>query len=167
MSQLNVMKDSKFYIAISSGTTPISKPDDIADAAAYAALTWLEVTGIGEVGETGTKDNIISYDTITDSVKQKQKGISDAGDPVLECRRIQTDNGQIAMRAAAATRNYYAFKLEYSDKLNATGTNTLIYSRGLVTGPVRPNGRNESFILERYNIALVQPEIVTAATAGV
>ena len=166
MSQLNVMKDSKFYIAISTGTTPIPKPDDIADAAAYAALTWLEVTGVGEIGEMGTMSNIISYDTITDDVKQKQKGLSDAGDPVIECRRIQADNGQIAMRNAAATLNYFAFKTEYSDKLNATGTNTIIYTRGLVTGPVRPNGRNESFILERFNLGLVQPEIVVAATAG-
>lgn len=166
MAQLDTMKDSKFYIAISSGTTPISKPDDIADAAAYAALTWLQVLGVGEIGETGDKDNIIGYDTITDAVKQKQKGITDAGDPVIECRRIYNDSGQIAMRTAADTKNYYAFKIEYADKPNASGTNTIIYQRGLVTGPTRPNGRNESFVLERYNLGLVQTEIITNATLG-
>lgn len=140
--------------------------DDLSEAA-FALLTYVEITGVGSHGETGTNTNILTYDTWDTSVAQKAKGISDAGSPEIEVSRSVTDAGQIALRAAALTSDNYAFKIVRTDKLNATGTPTILYNRGLITGPRRPMGRNEDFDLEIFTLALQQLEVVTDATAGI
>jgi hypothetical protein len=152
---------AKFYIAVDT-TTQAALPQDIdLTQAEYEALTWLEVKGVGNVGQTGTDTNVVSYDELATEVTQKGKGISNAGDPEIECRRIGTDPGQIQMRAAAATKSSYAFKYELD---NSAGTNgTTFYNRGLVMGPTRPNGGNEDFDLEVYTLGLNQKEIVVEA----
>lgn len=131
-----------------------------------AALTWVLVTAVGNHGETGTNTNILTYDTWDTKVIQKGKGISDAGSPEIEVARIALDPGQVILRDAAKTNLNYAFKVERNDKPNATGTGTILYNRGMVTGPRRPNGRNEDFDLEIFTLALNQEEIVVAPVEG-
>src|SRR5690606_27926337 len=96
-----------------------------------------------------------------------QKGISNAGDPPIEVARNPTDLGQIALRAAAATKFNYAFKIEDNDAPSSSYTNSIYYNRGVVTGPTRPNGRNEDFILEVFTLGLNQREIVVDPAATV
>jgi hypothetical protein len=139
-------------ISISTTSTPVDLT-----GVQFGALIWTEVKNVGSIGETGTQTNIVSYDELTTDVTQKQKGISNAGDPVIECARNPTDPGQIAMRAAALTKFYYGFKIEDADGVTS---NSIFYQRGLVTGPVRPGGRNEDFILENYTLGLVQREVL-------
>jgi hypothetical protein len=138
------------------------------DAAAYAGLTWVQVKGVGSHGETGSQTNIVNYDTWDTEVTQKGKGITNAGDPEVELARIPTDPGQVLMRAAAATNLNYAFKMERNDVPDADpeSTPTILYNRGLVTGPRRPHGRNEDFDLEVYTIACNQKEVVVNPTSG-
>lgn len=138
-------------------------PADL-NSTAYAALDWIEVKGIGNYGETGTTTNILNYPTWDTEVTQKAKGISDAGSPTLEVARIPTDPGQVALRAAALTNLNYGIKIERNDKATLAGTPTIIYNRGLVVGPTRPNGRNEDFDLEVYTFGLQQLEVVVAPT---
>lgn len=151
----------KAYIAVSApgGTTPLACPSDLSQGE-YEALNWTEIGNVGAVGESGTQTNLPTYDELSTDVTQKQKGISDAGSPTIECARNPTDDGQIAMRAAAMTRFNYAFKFEDADAPDANHTNSMYYHRGVVTGPTRPNGRNEDFILEVYTLGLNQREIV-------
>ena len=128
----------------------------------YEALAWIEVKGLGSHGETGANTNILSYDTWDTTVIQKAKGMTDAGSPEIELARNVNDPGQIALLAAAATNNNYAFKMVRNDAPPA-GTPTMLYNRGLVAGPRRPHGRNEDFDLEIYTFALQQLEIVDPA----
>ena len=144
-----------------STTAPTSAP---ANAAAYAALTYTLINGVGSLGEAGTSVNMLNYDTWSDTVVDKAKGMQDAGTPELELARIATDAGQIALRAAALTNLSYAFKQEANDKLTGGGTNTIIYNYGLVAGPRRPNGRNEDFDLEVFTLAFRALETVVAPT---
>ncbi|MFD1944735.1 hypothetical protein [Paradevosia shaoguanensis] len=146
-------KDRKAYIC----TTP---QPNVLDQAAFEALTWIEIGNVGAIGESGTQTNVVSYDELATDVTQKGKGISNAGDPTIECARNPTDPGQVALRAAAKTNFNYAFKFEDKDAPDADHTNSVYYNRGLVTGPTRPNGRNEDFILEVFTMALNQREIV-------
>lgn len=164
MAQTN--RGRKVYIAVTApgGTTPLACPSQL-NQGQYEALDWTEVGNVGSVGESGMNENIVSYDELSTDVTQKQKGIANAGDPVIECARNPTDDGQIAMRAAAATRMIYAFKFEDADAPSAGYTNTVYYNRGVVAGPTRPNGRNEDFILENYTLGLVQREIVVNPAA--
>lgn len=137
------------------------------DQTAYEALTWVLISNVGNHGETGTNTNILTYDTWDTDVIQKSKGISDAGSPEIEVARIPTDAGQIILRNAGDTNFNYAFKMERNDKPNATGTPTILYNRGIVTGPRRPFGRNEDFDLEMFTLGLNQKEIVVDPVAGV
>jgi hypothetical protein len=162
----NTNAGRKLYIATTtvtgppSVTTPTAFPD-VLNLTAFEAITeWTEVKDVGSIGQTGVDTNIVSYDTLATEVTQKQKGISNAGDPEIECARNPTDAGQLAMRAAAATRYNYAFKIEDADAPQAGWSNTIYYNRGVVSGPFRPNGRNEDFILETFRLGLNQKEIV-------
>ena len=136
--------------------------------AQFEALAWVQIVGLGSHGETGTSSNILTYDTWDQSVVQKYKGLDDAGSPEIELMRYPFDAGQILLRQAATTKFNYAFKLEKPDKQVPTGTGTIVYNRGIVAGPRRPNGRNEVFDLEMFTLGLNQVEIVAnPTTAGV
>lgn len=158
MAQTN--KGRKVYIC----ETP--QPSDL-NQAQYEALTWVQVGNVGSVGQTGPDTNIVSYDELSTEVTQKQKGITNAGDPEIECARNPTDPGQIILRTIGGPtdKRFYALKIEDNDAPDGNSTNTIYYNRGLVTGPKRPNGRNEDFILETYTFGLVQVEIVVAPTS--
>jgi len=121
------------------------------DASGFAALTYVQISGVGSVGEYGITTNALTYDTWDSLVAQKAKGITNAGDPPVEVARSATDPGQIALRAAGLPNVFdnYAFKVERQD-------GTIEYLRGLVAGPTRPNGRNEDFDLETYTLMLNQ-----------
>lgn len=126
----------------------------------YEALTWVQIKSLGNMGETGSKTNVLSYDTWDTTVIQKAKGLTDAGSPTLEFARIPTDPGQIALRAAAKTNQNYAFKVIRNDPATVGGVGTIIYNRGLVMGPTRPGGKNEDFDLEVFTLGLNQQEVV-------
>lgn len=132
----------------------------------FEALTWVEVKSVGSFGETGANTNILTYDTWDTDVIQKAKGITDAGSPEIELARIPTDPGQLTMRAAALTNLNYAFKTVRNDPATVGGVGTVIYNLGLVTGPRRPQGRNEDFDIEVFTLGLQQREVVVNPTAG-
>lgn len=138
------------------------------DATAMAALTWVQVKGVGSHGEVGSSTNILTYDTWDTDVMQKAKGMTDAGSPEIELARIPDDPGQVILRTAAKTNLNYAFKIERNDKPSADpdATPTIIYNRGLISGPRRPMGRNEDFDLEVYTLGLQQREIIVDPDDG-
>lgn len=156
---VNTNAGGKVYVCATPQQAVLAEGD-------YAALTWVEIAAVGNHGETGSQTNILNYDTWDLDVIQKGKGLTNAGDPQIEVARIPTDPGQIILRAAALTRYNYAFKVIRNDRVNDAGAPTILYNRGLVTGPMRPNGRNEDFDLERFNLALNQKEVVVDPTAG-
>lgn len=154
---------AKFYIAVDDVNDEAEAHDTDLTESEYEDLTWLEVKGVGSFGQTGTETNIVSYDELGTEVTQKGKGISNAGDPEVECRRIGDDPGQVQMRAAAETTASYAFKYELDDTPSGGTNGTTRYNRGLVTGPMSPNGRNEDFDLEMYTLGLNQKQIIVEA----
>lgn len=164
----NTNKGRKFYIAVTTpgGSTPLACPSDL-NQGQFEALNWTQVSNVGSIGESGMQTNLPTYDELSTEVMQKQKGISNAGDPPVEVARNPTDPGQVALRAAAATKFNYAFKTEDNDAPSSDYTNSIYYNRGVVTGPTRPNGRNEDFILEVFTLGLNQREIVVNPQAQV
>lgn len=131
----------------------------------FEAAVWVQVKGVGSLGETGSSTNIVTYDTWDMSVMQKGKGLTDAGSPDLEVARLPTDPGQIALRAAAKNRGaQYLFKKVGNDPATSGGTPSVYYNAGIVTGPRRPNGRNEDFELEVFTLGFNQEEVVSDPT---
>ena len=161
----NTNKGRKFYISTTAadGATPEAQALTL-NQAAYEALDWTQVKNIGAIGEMGTSENIVNYDELETDVIQKSKGLANAGDPTIEVARNPNDNGQIAMRAAALTKLNYAFKMEDPDVPSGGTTPTIYYNTGMVTGPSRPNGRAEDFIIEVFTLALNRRELVVAPT---
>lgn len=150
----NTNAGRKLYIC----TTP--QPAALTESQ-FAALTWVLVGGVGSVGETGSKTNILSYDTWDDDVVRKAKGMTDAGSPEIEVARDSEDAGQNALRAAALTNLNYAIRVDGNDKPNTNvgSKPTVRYNRGLISGPTQPNGRNEDFDLEVFMLGLQQRQI--------
>lgn len=138
---------------VSISSTPSN--EDL-DAAAFALLTWTEIANVGSLGERGSSTNIVNYDTWGRDTVLKGKGMTNAGDPQLEVAQALADPGQIALRAAAATKDNYAFKVERQN-------GDIQYLRGLVTGPTEPGGRNEDFVVNLFTLALNQAPIEVAA----
>lgn len=119
--------------------------------AGFEGLSFTEVGFVGKIGAYGNDTNILNYPLLNEVVSQKQKGMTNAGDPEVECARNDADAGQTAMKAAGAPDYYspHAFKV-----INQDGS--VDYLRGLVTGPVSPGGGNEDFDLHQYTLALIQ-----------
>lgn len=140
----------KFYIS----TTPQNADLDDHASDGFPSLTYVEVKGVGSVGEIGLATNIVSYDTLASNITSKGKGITDAGSADVEMLRIVADPGQLAMRAAGAPSNKdnYAFKQDLQD-------GTTRYFRALVAGPRHPGGRNEDFDLDVYTLGANQPPL--------
>lgn len=153
----NTNAGSKIYVCATAQQNDLLQAD-------YEALNWVEVKAVGNYGETGSKTNILTYDTWDTTVSQKAKGITDAGSPTIELARIPTDPGQIIMRSIARNNLNYAFKTVRNDPAFVGGNGTIIYNRGLVTGPTRPGGKNEDFDLEVFTLGLNQLEVVVNPT---
>lgn len=156
----NTNSGGKLHIAYTAGTpdtpTVVNTDQTLVN---YEALTWREIKGVGSVGETGSNTNIVNYDTWDTTVTQKGAGVTNAGDPEIELARNASDPGQILLRAAAAPanrQNNFALKIEHLD-------GTIKYNRGLILGPRHPNGRNEDFVLEIFQMACNQEQIVDEA----
>lgn len=120
------------------------------DLAGFEALEYVDIGKLGQLGERGANTNILTYDTWNTDVALKGKGITNAGDPVLEVAYDSDDPGQIALRTAALDKSgNYAFEVTRQD-------GSVQYLRGLVTGPVEPGGRNEDFVVHNFTLALNQ-----------
>lgn len=155
----NSNEGSIVYICATAQQNDLARAD-------FEALAWVQIKALGTLGEAGSKTNILNYDTWDAPVIQKAKGLIDAGSPTIEVARIPTDPGQIILRAASKTNFNYAFKIARNDPATVGGTPTIIYNRGLVTGPTRPNGKTEDFDLEVFMLAFNQPEVVVDPLAS-
>lgn len=151
--QVNSMSGDKLYISTTAQNSDLNQSE-------FEGLSYTQVKKVGSMGEYGVNTNLNSYDTWDTVVAQKAKGITNAGDPPVECARDSDDPGQLAMKVAGDPEYYsaHAFKVVRQD-------GSIDYLRGLVVGPVVPNGRNEDFDLWQFTLGLVQKPIMVDATS--
>lgn len=157
MSKPETMKGAKLYMCATAQAGALDQP-------AFAALTWVQIKKVGKVGGVSTTTNTVKYDTLDTDVSQKAKGVTNGGDWSVELAYLYDDAGQVALRAAALTDYEYAFKLEYEDAPSAGYSNTIIYNKGIVTGPERPGSGVEDFILETFTLGMNQRNIQVLPT---
>lgn len=137
---------SKVFIAPAQETTP-------ANASAYAALTWTEITLVQSIGEYGDASSTVTAAVLGDSRIRKAKGARDAGDTPLVVYPKATDTGQQALIAAEATNFRYPIKVELPNKLAAAGQNQLDYFMALVMSKRKTVGTNDNVVTESYGLA--------------
>jgi hypothetical protein len=149
---------SKLYISTTAENSALSESE-------FEALVYTEIDCVITLPDFGITDNIVSQDCINGDVTQKQKGFKSASDTEIVISFMPGDAGQDALRAAAATKFNYAFKLESADAPDASTTNTIRYSRGIVGGPNFAGGGGEEFDNETYSLGLNQSPILVKPEA--
>lgn len=151
MSNAFSQSGDKFNISTTAANSDL---DDHATLG-FPGKVYTEVKNVGSIGEFGISTNMITYDTLGNDVTLKAKGMTNAGDPTIECAELIADPGQVAMRAAGAVtnKNNYAFRITRAD-------GQIEYLRGLVAGPVQPGGRNEDFRLNVFTLGINQVPLI-------
>lgn len=158
MSQALTNMGRKTYVSATA------HPEEM-DLEAFEGVTdWTEVRFVTEIGESGVNTNIVSLPVMDTKFTEKGKGISDAGDVAITVRFDQDDAGQKLLRDFGKTNMTYAFKFELDDKKTPTGTGSIEYNRGIVTGPLRSNGGVEDFVTETFTGGFTQQPFWVPAT---
>jgi hypothetical protein len=99
---------------ISIGQSMSAQSDDFV-LADFSGNSWVEISWVENMGSFGDKSAEITFDAIGETRTQKLKGTRNAGSMDLVIGIDWEDVGQIALRAAEATPNDYAFKVEFND----------------------------------------------------
>lgn len=123
------------------------------NAAAFAALTYLNIGRISDYPESGVETNIVTLDTVDTDVSIKAKGVSKAKDWSVTYGRSATDAGQDAIRAAELTKSNYALKMTMPD-------GTVIYNIGIVTSVSRSGGGPDDPYTETAVIAMNMRDVI-------
>ena len=124
----------------------------------FAGLTYTAVPNIGNHGDSGVSQNVVSYSTWDRNVTNKGKGEADAGSPTVEFLDVASAGMTLLLAAADVDNaNSYAFKITWPD-------GSIEYNRGIVTGPARLKGGNEDFKRLSFNLGFNQVPVTTAAT---
>ncbi len=137
-----------------------------ANAAAYAALTWVEVKQVESIGEFGDQASTITFTSLGDARVRKRKGVRDAGDLNVVVANDPLDAGQLAMIAAQATEFTYAFKILLADGADANDTDSVFYFHGLVSS-ARLNVGAANEIVKRAFSLLIDTAIIEVASVAV
>jgi hypothetical protein len=151
---------TKIYIAPAAATEP-------ANAAAYAALTWTEITNVASFAAFGDTVNIINAPVVGDSRVRKAAGSRDSGNMTLRLYPDDSDAGQTALIAAAVTSSTYPFRIDFPTASKVTvpgGTVAKRYFLAIVAGGQETPGGNEDIITAEYTVALTTQIVKVAAT---
>lgn len=81
----------------------------------FDGQSWVEIGHLESIGEFGDESAEITFDEIGEQRTQKLKGIRNAGNMDLVMGVDHTDAGQVALLAAEATIDDYAFRVDFND----------------------------------------------------
>lgn len=146
---------------ISIGTTAAA-----ANLAGFQADTYTQIKGVEDLGEWGAEHEELTSRNVETGLVKRRKGIKDSGVIELVCARSPDDAGQDALRAALASDLPYNFKVELTDKLNATGTNTFFYFKAVVLSERNQFGPGDSIVKVVFRLGIDGAIIEDPATAG-
>lgn len=147
----------KFYISETAQETDLNQ-------AAFEGLTWVEVENLVNIPELAISENIIERQYIDTDIVGVQKGLKVGNESSLELGFDSTLPGQAAVRTASATKFKYPIKRELNDIAAGGSTNTIIYSRALITQPMLAGGGAEDEANDTFTIKIAQVPIRVLAT---
>lgn len=164
---LQTGSNDKMYIATVAGTVP-------ANAAAYAALTWLEIEQMENLPEFGDETTEVTFQDLSSGRVSKLKGTRDAGSSDVSFAYDETAyagspmTGQYQMLVASEddSTNNYRFKVAYNDASTGSplGDDSTRYFSGLV-GTFREGGHGANDVkMVRCNIRINSPVVRVART---
>lgn len=81
----------------------------------FAGQSWVEIGWLESIGEFGDESAEITFDAIGEGRTQKLKGIRNAGNMDLVMGVVEDDAGQLALLAAEALPNDFAFRVIFNN----------------------------------------------------
>lgn len=152
---------TKIYIAPAVSAEPAS-------ASAYALLAWTEIGNVASYAPFGDTTNIINAPVVGDGRVRKTAGSKDSGNMTLRVYPDDSDAGQTALAAAAATGgSTYPIRIDFPDATKLTvpgGTVAKRYFVAIVAGGQETPGGNEDVITSEYTLALTTKITRVSAT---
>ena len=85
------------------------------DAIGFAALTWISIGEVTELGEFGRVYNIVKLNLLKDRRTVKRKGSYDDGTVAAQMARVPDDAGQAILVAAVNSDSSYSIKVTLQD----------------------------------------------------
>jgi hypothetical protein len=134
------------------------------DAAEFGALTFIEIGEVESIDRIGDVSSGVTFASLKDARGRTKKGTRSAGNTVITCAYDPFDAGQIAVRAAEATKFEYAFKVELADKQDENDTNSIFYLRALVMSADAPIGGNDGIVRQTFTLGVNAKPLEVPAT---
>lgn len=126
-----------------------------ASAGAFAALTWLEIGEITNIGEFGKQYQDIATKTLNQRLTKHHKGSYDVGTLDLQVYADPSDTGQDKAEEALGSDYEYAFKITLNDgSAGSPSSPTTYYFRGKVMSYRRTISDVDSMVTARVGIAI-------------
>ena len=85
------------------------------NATGFAALTWISIGEVTELGEFGRVYNIVKLNLLKDRRTVKRKGSYDDGTVAAQMARVPDDAGQAILVAAVNSDSSYSIKVTLQD----------------------------------------------------
>ncbi len=85
------------------------------DAIGFAALTWISIGEVTELGEFGRVYNIVKLNLLKDRRTVKRKGSYDDGTVAAQMARVPDDAGQAILVAAVNSDSSYSIRVTLQD----------------------------------------------------
>jgi hypothetical protein len=158
----NTFAGGKLYVGTTKQINFATRNGAIAD---FESDVYTEIKEINNVGDIGASANIVQFPIVSDDFVKKAKGTRNAGDPAIVVGRTSDDPGQVAVRAAEATKFYYNFKLVIADAIDENHSDTVIYFRALVAGIPNQFGGVEDFVTETYSLGIYPRPLIIESEA--
>jgi hypothetical protein len=134
--------------------------DAVDTVAEFDALTPYVVVGkVESIGDYGDERAAVTFNEIGAGRISKAKGSADAGTIALTVAYVPNDPGQIALEAAQANINNFAFRVTFPD-------GSIQYFQGLVMGKKRSIGTADNVLKRTFNIGINSPIYDKAAPSS-
>ena len=161
----SIFTTSKTKISMTTTTAPPAT----FDAVGYAALSYVDLGCLSNIGAFGDASNEVTFDCISEGRTKKLKGQRNAGNMELVIGLDDTTAGFDAVVAAEAddSTGDYFFKVEFPNKQNATGTNAIRYFGGKVMTAVETLGAADDVATLNVTVGLNTPIVRVDSTAGI
>lgn len=147
------------------GTTAIPyESGDAAAIAAFEALPWVEIGEVEDGGEYGDEATDVTFQSLTSGRVRHLKGARDAGVLPLVVGDDPLDPGQIALKAAEATKFDFNFKVEFEDAPQEGFSGSVDFFRAKVQSFRKNVGTGDNVVRRTANLG-ISTEILTVEPA--
>ncbi len=85
------------------------------DVITFAALTWVEIGEVSDLGEFGRQYNLVTFNPLGDRRTVKRKGSYNDGTIAAQMARVPTDAGQAMLVTAVSSDASKAIKIVLQD----------------------------------------------------